>query len=489
MTADFYDLLEIPPDASAEEIKEAYREKVRIYHPDVNDDDRARSQFTAVKKANDVLGDPVERRAYDRLGHETYVAKRTSGIPSPDVWADADSDSSTDDEPKAADDDRGTSNGSGENRSERRGGDRETEADEPSDSSRTSRSRFDSRGTESVGGSRADDGTTTQTDGSERTGTTNTGRTSSTRPGESGTTNTDGTASTDTGTRTARAGGAKTAETGGTASSGRSVSSTDGGTAKGHRPGGDATSRGAASHSSRDTAGASVDASPAAGRNPVVRWWRRQNFALPLIWLSVLVYAIGVGQYALANESAVGSLRDELAAVGASAGGLWTVLSSGRYGLETPLSFVTTVEPVTPMLASPQWHLVLAGVVVAAIAAVVLTRPIRRERLWAPISMDETILVSAALAVSTGLIGGPLLAGALLMPFLFGVVVYHTRRGPGWTPSYLYVLPVLAPAAGFVVSAAGYATLPIELVAFVVLPVVGALGLPLRATVRKHFDR
>ncbi|MEY7848342.1 DnaJ domain-containing protein [Natrarchaeobius sp. A-rgal3] len=501
MTADFYDLLEIPPDASAEEIKDAYREKVRIYHPDVNDDDRARSQFTAVKKANDILGDPVERRAYDRLGHETYVAKRTSGIPSPDVWADTDS-SSTDteedeeegdgsDERRAQTDDGpgdgGRTTGTTSSDSAGTGASSSADSESASDSTGTSRSRSGPSAGQSGVGSGGDSASAEAAD-TEGAKTTDSGGRKTASTGARKTTDAEGAKAADTGgAGTADTAETGTAESGGSEASGRGVSSTDGGTTRSHRTGGSRTGR-RASRSSRDAGGASAD-STSTTANPVVRWWRRQNFALPLIWLSVLVYAAGLGQFALANESAVGSLRHELAAAGASAGGLWTVLSSGRYGLETPLSFVVTVEPVAPALASSQWYLALAGVVVAAVAAVVLTRPIRRERLWAPISMDETILVSVALAVSTGLIGGPLLAGTILMPFLFGVVVYHTRRGPGWTPSYLYILPVLAPAGGFATSAAGYETLPIELVAFVVLPLVGALGLPLRATVRKHFDR
>ncbi|MHC3437332.1 J domain-containing protein [Natrialbaceae archaeon A-gly3] len=94
MSDDFYDLLDVPEDASQEDIKEAFREQVRIYHPDLNDDDRAQAQFTTLKKAYDILGDPSERKAYDRLGHEKYVAKRTSGIPSPDLWQ-SDDDSSS----------------------------------------------------------------------------------------------------------------------------------------------------------------------------------------------------------------------------------------------------------------------------------------------------------------------------------------------------------------------------------------------------------
>jgi len=105
------------------------------------------------------------------------------------------------------------------------------------------------------------------------------------------------------------------------------------------------------------------------------------------------------------------------------------------------------------------------------------------------VTINETIVVALAVAATTTLIGGPLLAGAVLMPLLFAVIIRHTKRLPGWAPSYLYVVPVLAPAAGFGAAAVGGATLPVDLAAFVILPLLGGLALPLRTTVRKHFGR
>ncbi|PSQ45365.1 hypothetical protein BRD17_01580 [Halobacteriales archaeon SW_7_68_16] len=92
MSADFYDLLGVSEDASAREIRRAYRDRVRRYHPDRNDDRRAQAQFTAIKKAYEVLGDEENRRRYDEIGHEAYVSKM-NGLPSVEAWqgaADAD---------------------------------------------------------------------------------------------------------------------------------------------------------------------------------------------------------------------------------------------------------------------------------------------------------------------------------------------------------------------------------------------------------------
>lgn len=81
MPADFYELLDVPEDASSAEIKAAYRQKAREYHPDVNDDHRASAQFKTVRTAYEVLSDADKRAAYDRMGHATYVRKRLDGLP------------------------------------------------------------------------------------------------------------------------------------------------------------------------------------------------------------------------------------------------------------------------------------------------------------------------------------------------------------------------------------------------------------------------
>lgn len=80
---DFYELLGVSEDASADEVDRAWRERVHRYHPDVNDDARANAQFKTLQTAHEVLTDETERAAYDRLGHETYVEERLDGLPTP----------------------------------------------------------------------------------------------------------------------------------------------------------------------------------------------------------------------------------------------------------------------------------------------------------------------------------------------------------------------------------------------------------------------
>jgi len=66
---DFYEVLGVGKDASADEIKKAYRKLARQYHPDVNKAADAEAKFKEVNEANEVLSDDQKRAAYDRYGH------------------------------------------------------------------------------------------------------------------------------------------------------------------------------------------------------------------------------------------------------------------------------------------------------------------------------------------------------------------------------------------------------------------------------------
>lgn len=66
---DYYAILGVPRDASAEDIKKAFRKLARKHHPDVAKDKKtAEAKFKEINEANEVLGDPEKRRKYDQLG-------------------------------------------------------------------------------------------------------------------------------------------------------------------------------------------------------------------------------------------------------------------------------------------------------------------------------------------------------------------------------------------------------------------------------------
>lgn len=70
---DYYEVLGVGRDASEEEIKKAYRQLAKKYHPDVNPGNKeAEQKFKEASEAYAVLGDKEKRKQYDQFGHSAF---------------------------------------------------------------------------------------------------------------------------------------------------------------------------------------------------------------------------------------------------------------------------------------------------------------------------------------------------------------------------------------------------------------------------------
>lgn len=418
MTKDFYDLLGVDEDASKEEIRDAFREMVQEYHPDRNDDPRATAQFTAIKKAYDTLKNSSERQSYDRLGHSTYVAKRMDGMPDPGSWP---SDDGEDDATSASSSTSSTA----------RSGTTSSSATSDGTTSSSSRPSSSSSGAARGGAGKSGSGTPGHGPGSSGSGRASTRRstgsssrsstTKSSGPSgssRSGTNSSGGSKSSSRSTTSGSSGSSgstsNAGSTGGSAAASAAGSTVgDGGTAHagaaaGSAASGGTTSGGGAASGGTPSGGSSASGDAAGGvsgllfDNTVANRVKSASLGWPLIFLSIALYVAGVGYYGYANRAGLTTLAGELRAAGADATALRAVLVGDRYGVTTGWEYAAGL---------------LAGDAV-------------------------------------GTAGGLFVAGAVLMPVVFLVVIRRTRQYYGWDPSYLYVLGVATPAVGLLATAA-----------------------------------
>ena len=83
LARDYYAILGVRQDATAEEIKRAYRKKARELHPDVNPDPEAQHRFKELSTAYEVLSDPRKRQIVDLGGDPLATAGAGPGMGDP----------------------------------------------------------------------------------------------------------------------------------------------------------------------------------------------------------------------------------------------------------------------------------------------------------------------------------------------------------------------------------------------------------------------
>jgi len=72
MSKSLYETLGISENASADEIKKAYRKLARKYHPDINKEESAVEKFKEINAAYEVLSDPEKKAQYDQFGDQMF---------------------------------------------------------------------------------------------------------------------------------------------------------------------------------------------------------------------------------------------------------------------------------------------------------------------------------------------------------------------------------------------------------------------------------
>lgn len=85
----YYQILGVQKNASLEEIKKAYRNLARKYHPDANPNNKqAEEKFKEINEAYEVLSDPEKRAKYDNLGSSWNNFRKTGGRQEDFNWND-----------------------------------------------------------------------------------------------------------------------------------------------------------------------------------------------------------------------------------------------------------------------------------------------------------------------------------------------------------------------------------------------------------------
>jgi len=81
---DYYETLGVKRDGSQDDLKKAFRQLARKYHPDLNKGSKeAEEKFKEINEAYHVLSDPRKKAEYDNAGHAAFRPGDTSCINHP----------------------------------------------------------------------------------------------------------------------------------------------------------------------------------------------------------------------------------------------------------------------------------------------------------------------------------------------------------------------------------------------------------------------